>query len=108
MALSLLLVLPALALAGRFVQPTGIARGKSAAIPLSGDMTPAQQQAQELALADPLVQAYTAGHRSEVFGVRRVLAHGYTAKAATCAQADCRQVEIYNFDENAEIGRAHV
>jgi|GEM_PF-681306 len=103
LALSILLVVPLLVLTGRFLQPDGIARGKSAAIPLAGDMTAEQQQAQELALADPRVQAYTAGHRSEVFGVRQVLAHGYTDQAAACAAADCRQVEIYNFDENAAV-----
>lgn len=103
LALVLILVIPVLFLTARFLQPTNVARGKSAAIPLSGEMTPEQIQAQELALDDALVQAYTAGHRSEVFGVRQVFAGDYPGLRAACAGADCRQVEIYNFDENAAV-----
>ena len=57
-------------------QPEGIARGKSAALPLAEGTGPEQELAQNLALADGRVQAHTAGRRSEVFGVRAVLAVG--------------------------------
>ena len=67
-------------------------RGKSTAIPLSDEVTPAQAAAQELALADPRLQTLTSGHRTEVFGVREV---------TTCA--GCYQVEIYNFDEDTAV-----
>jgi PKD repeat protein len=103
LVLTVVLVIPVLLLSVSLFQPTGIARGKSAAIPLSSTMTPEQAQAQELALDDYRVQAYTAGHRSEVFGVRQILADQYTAASAACASADCRQVEIYNYDENAAV-----
>ncbi len=86
----------------QLAQPSGVVRGKSAAHPLPDGLTPEQTQAQDLALADPRVMQYTLGHRSEVFGVRRVGPH-YPASSAACADADCRQVEIYNFDENAAV-----
>ncbi len=101
--LVLFLVVPVLLLTANFLRPTAIARGKSAAIPLSGKMTPEQEQAQQLALDDALVMAHTAGHRSEVFGVRSLTAGDYPALQGSCANADCRQVEIYNFDENAAV-----
>lgn len=78
-------------------------RGKSAAVQLSGQMTPEQQLAQDLALSDARVQAHTLGHRAEVFGVRTVTAGQYTAAASACATADCRQVEIYNWDEDVAL-----
>jgi hypothetical protein len=86
----------------QLAQPSGVVRGKSAAHPLPDGLTPEQTQAQDLALADPRVTQYTVGHRSEVFGVRRVGPH-YPASSVACANADCRQVEIYNFDENAAV-----
>jgi hypothetical protein len=67
-------------------------RGKSTAVPLSNEVTPAQAQAQELALDHPQVQALTSGRRTEVFGVRQV---------SDCAE--CYQVEIYNFDEDTAV-----
>ncbi|NJN53811.1 MAG: hypothetical protein HC804_03065 [Anaerolineae bacterium] len=82
------------------LKPAAEVRGKSAALPIAAQMTPQQQLAQELALADSRVQAFTNGHRSEVFGVRGVIAGQYTEAATECATADCRQVEIYNWDEN--------
>ncbi len=84
-------------------RPAPEVRGKSAAVQLSGQMTPEQQLAQDLALSDARVQAHTLGHRAEVFGVRTVTAGQYTAAASACATADCRQVEIYNWDEDVAL-----
>ena len=86
----------------RFSQPTGIVRGKSSATPLTDQLSTEQQLAQDLALSDVRVQDYTVGRRSEVFGVRTVGNH-FPASAAACASADCRQVEIYNFDEDVAV-----
>ena len=85
-----------------FLAPTPVARGKQAAAPLPGGNTPEQQRAQDLALADPRVVAALAGHRAEVFGVRAAGAQ-FSAEAATCAAADCRQVEIYLFDTDTAV-----
>ncbi len=82
-------------------EPRG-ARGKSPAQTLPGDLTPEQQLAQDLALSDPRVQTLTTGRRSEVMGIKRVGMH-FPKSSRACAQADCRQVEIYNFDENAAV-----
>lgn len=41
-----------------FLAPTEVARGKSATVTLSDDLTPDQQIAQDLALADSRVQAH--------------------------------------------------
>jgi hypothetical protein len=100
--LCLFLLLPILFLGQQLLRPEATARGKSAAIPLSDEQTPEQQLAEALALADSRVQAHTVGRRSEVFGVRTVGSH-YTAASAACANADCRQVEIYNFDDDAAV-----
>lgn len=85
----------------RQLTTTGSARGKAPAAPLS-DVTPEQQLAQDLALSHSEVQAYTVGRRSEVFGVALVGNH-YTQAAAECANADCRLVMIYNWDENVTV-----
>ncbi len=76
--------------------------GKAPAAPLSEGISPEQQLAQDLALSDTQVQAYTVGRRSEVMGVGLVGLH-YTPAASECATADCRQVTIYNWDENVTI-----
>lgn len=77
-------------------------RGKSAALPLTGELTPDQELAQDLALADTRVQAHTVGRRAEVMGVRTVGDH-FPAGVAACANAACWQVEIYNFDDDAAV-----
>ncbi|KPL88257.1 hypothetical protein [Ardenticatena maritima] len=79
-------------------------RGKPAAYPLTDTLSPEQRLAQDLALADPRVQAYTAGRRSEVFGVRR-LRTDVPPSAAECRQPeiDCRQVELYVFEADAAV-----
>lgn len=100
-ALAALLILPMLYFANRQTIP--VARGKSAAIPLTDQLTPEQLAAQNAALADSRVQAYTAGKRTEVFGVHNIYAKQFTAASADCANANCRQVEIYDYDSNAEI-----
>jgi len=82
---------------------TPVVRGKSSALPLADGLSPGQQRAQNLALSDARVQQRIAGRRAEVFGVREVLANQFTAASAPCAAADCRQVEIYLFDENAAV-----
>lgn len=78
-------------------------RGKSAAMPIAAQMTPEQQLAQELALADGRVQAATNGQRSEVFGVSRVALGPYPESLNACAGANCRQVEIYLWDEDTAV-----
>lgn len=78
------------------------ARGKSPALPLTGEMTPDQLLAQDLALSDARVQNYTVGRRSEVFGIREV-GMNFPASSRACAKAHCVQVEIYNFDEDAAV-----
>ena len=78
-------------------------RGKSAAMPLSSELTVKEQLAQDLALSNAEVQRYTFGRRSEVFGIHEVLAAQYTKASSACATAECYQVEIYNFDDNAAI-----
>lgn len=98
-----LLTLTALTMAAMMLRATPIVRGKSAAVPLSDELTPEQQIAEDAALSDSRVQALTAGKRSEVFGVREVTAGQFTPASAACAAADCRQVEIYLFDENAAV-----
>jgi hypothetical protein len=82
-------------------RPTGV-RGKSPARPVTGELTPEALLAQDLALSDAEVIALTTGRRSEVFGVLET-GHQYTEASAACARADCRQVNIYNFEENVLI-----
>lgn len=97
-------VLAALALAGVVLslRPAQPARGKTAAAPLPGEPAPEQAAAEALALADPRVLAHTAGRRAEVFGVRAVGPHA-PSSSADCAQSDCRQVEIYLYDQDAAV-----
>lgn len=102
LSLCLFLIVPVFFLGQWLLRPEATARGKSAAMPLTNEQTPEQELAEELALADSRVQAHTVGRRSEVFGVRVVGDH-YTAASAACANADCRQVEIYNFDDDAAV-----
>jgi uncharacterized repeat protein (TIGR01451 family) len=85
-----------------FGQPTPTARGKAASRPLPQTATPQQQEAQELALSDGRVAAYTMGRRTEVFGVRDVLGQ-FTPESQACKTAVCFQVEIYNFDDNEAV-----
>lgn len=100
--IGLALVIPLALLANHFLQPTGVVRGKSSAAPLTSELSAEQQLAQELALSDPRVLDYTAGKRAEVFGVRAVGEH-FPVSSNACAQADCRQVEMYIFNENAAV-----
>lgn len=99
---SLLLFVPLVLLVNYLLQPSGVARGKSASTPLTDQLTDEQQLAQELALSDARVLGYTAGKRTEVFGVREVGMH-FPPSASACGTAKCRQVEIYSFDEDAAI-----
>jgi hypothetical protein len=92
----------AVALLALALRPAELARGKTGAAPLPGELTPEQAKAQALALADARVVAHTSGRRAEVFGVRAVGRHA-PASSAACAEADCRQVEIYLYDENATV-----
>ncbi len=80
--------------------PVREVRGKTPARPLTAELSAEQQLAQEIALADTAVQAYTLGNRSEVFGIRSISTHT-NAKSSVCARIECRQVEIYSFDTNA-------
>jgi hypothetical protein len=83
-------------------RPAPVARGKSPAAPIAQGHDPLQQAAQDLALADARVQAHTAGRRAEVFGVRAVGQH-FPLGHEACAEHDCRQVEVYLFDDNATV-----
>lgn len=78
-------------------------RGKSTAQPLSAELTADETRAQDLALFDERVHAYTTGNRTEVFGVHHIADNHYPATSAVCDTADCRRVEIYDFDDNAAI-----
>ncbi len=84
------------------LRPEEGVRGKAPAAPLSDELSPIQQLAQDLALSDPEVQSLTLGHPSEVFGVQAVGGH-FTPESQACAEHECWQVEIYNFDENATV-----
>jgi PKD repeat protein len=90
-------------IAATIARPVLEVRGKMPAVQISAQMTPEQQLAQELALADGQVQAYATGHRSEVFGVSRVVLGPYPEALSACATADCRQVEMYLWDEDAAV-----
>ena len=78
------------------------ARGKSPSLPLTDILTPEESLAQDLALSEPRVQDLTVGRNSEVFEIKRV-GMDFPAGSAACAQADCRQVEIYLWAENATV-----
>lgn len=101
-ALVALILLPTAVFLSFFLSPAQTARGKATSRPLDQTATQEQQAAQELALADGRVAAYTAARRTEVFGVRDVLGQ-FTPASAACATAVCFQVEIYNFDDNEAI-----
>lgn len=77
-------------------------RGKSPAMPVSGELPPEALLAQDLALSDSEVIALTTGRRSEVFSVVPT-GDQYTEASGACANSDCRQVDIYNFDERVLI-----
>jgi hypothetical protein len=101
--LTLFLIVPLVGLASLAPGQEGVARGKFAAAPPSPDRwEPEQYEAQEEALLDARVRQYMRGHRAEVFGVRQV-GDQYTHASRACADADCRQVEIYLWDENATV-----
>ncbi|MCA9978533.1 MAG: hypothetical protein KC413_22385, partial [Anaerolineales bacterium] len=102
LSILLLLMLLIVVMSSDLITPRKSVRGKSMSMPLADDPTVEQALAEDLALADSRVQEYIRGDRSEVFGVRTVGDHYSTASAA-CAANDCRQVEIYNFDENAAV-----
>ncbi|HRQ36837.1 MAG TPA: PKD domain-containing protein [Chloroflexota bacterium] len=85
------------------LKPAAEVRGKTTAVPIAAQMTPEQQTAQDLALADARVQAFTSGHRAEVFGVSRVVLGPYPESLAACAASDCRQVEIYLWDTDTAV-----
>jgi hypothetical protein len=101
-ALTLFVLLPLVFAANFAVDPQKVARGKAAALPLSDEMDSEQEFAQELALADERVQAYTTGQRTEVFNVQTI-SHQFNPATVECNESDCRQVNIFNFDESATI-----
>lgn len=83
--------------------PTEVARGKSAVLPLSTTLTNEQERAQAIALADSRVQAYSAGQRTEVFGVATYLDLNTPIAKQGCTGDNCRIVNIFNFDASATI-----
>jgi len=100
-AIGITVILLALALS-QITSKTPTVTGKSPAAPLSDELTEQQELAQSLALSDPRVQAYTYGRPSEVFGVAKI-GLDYPASAESCLVSDCRQINIYNWDENAAV-----
>jgi len=101
--LTLLLILPIVFVGNLMItEQDVIAQGKITALSLSDELDQAQQIAQRAALADSRVQAYTTGYRTEVFGVQTV-SHQFSDATSECANADCRQVNIFNFDKSATI-----
>ena len=101
--LTLLLILPAVFVGNLMITEQNVAaQGKTTMLSLSDELDEAQQIAQRAALADSRVQAYTTGYRTEVFGVQTV-SHQFSEAASECAEADCRQVNIFNFDKSATI-----
>jgi PKD repeat protein len=102
-ALFFALIIPVVFAATVFFAPTEVARGKSAAVPLSDTLTPDQQLAQDLALADSRVQAYTTGQRTEVFGVAKFLDINTPINKLGCGTNNCRVVNIFNFDASATV-----
>ena len=101
--LTLFLILPVI-FAGNLMitEQDVVAQGKTTTLSLSDELNEAQQIAQRAALADSRVQAYTTGYRTEVFGVQTV-SHQFSDATSECATADCRQVNIFNFDKSATI-----
>jgi PKD repeat protein len=97
------LLIPVVFAASLFVAPTEVARGKSAAVPLSDELNPDQQLAQELALADSRVQAYTVGQRTEVFGIPKFIDINTPVNRLGCGTDNCRVVNIFNFDASATV-----
>lgn len=69
-------------------------RGKSPARALDLPPSETDRLAQDLALSDSLVIDLTTGKRSEVFAVNPVIG---------CGGSECRQVTIYNFDDNTAV-----
>ncbi len=102
-AVLLILILPAVFFANLFLAPTEVARGKTAAAPLSDELTPDQQTAQDLALADSRVQQYTVGQRTEVFGVAKMLDINTPVNDKGCNIGNCMIVNIFNFDASATV-----
>ena len=101
--LTLFLILPVI-FAGNLMitEQDVVAQGKTTTLSLSDELNEAQQIAQRAALADSRVQGYTTGYRTEVFGVQTV-SHQFSDATSECATADCRQVNIFNFDKSATI-----
>ena len=69
-------------------------RGKSPALPIKSENAPENKLAQDIALSSGDVILLTTGKRSEVFDVGAV---------GPCVWEDCRQVTIYNFDDNTTV-----
>ena len=99
---TLLIILPFVLVANLTTEQDVAAQGKTATLSISDGLDRAQQIAQRAALADSRVQAYTTGYRTEVFGVQTV-SHQFSEATRECATADCRQVNIFNFDKSATI-----
>ncbi|MGB0386704.1 MAG: PKD domain-containing protein [Ardenticatenaceae bacterium] len=100
--ITLFIIVPAALFVNLTTGAEVVASGKVGMLPVVDGIDEAQQIAQRAALADPRVQAYTSGHRTEVFGVQTV-SHQFSEATRECATADCRQVNIFNFDEAATI-----
>ncbi len=102
-ALTLLVILPFVFVGNLMIpEQNVVAQGKITTLSLADELDEAQKIAEKAALADARVQAYTTGYRTEVFGVQTV-SHQFNEATSICATVDCRQVNIFNFDESATI-----
>lgn len=77
-------------------------RGKAPARSFTQTVAPEGELAQDLALSDPQVQAWTVGRRSEVLRIIPADRYGVMS-GQPCPEAACWQVEIYNFEEDTTI-----
>jgi hypothetical protein len=78
-------------------------------LPLIGDLTPEQRQAQEIALRDPNLvndaRNPQTGEtlRSEVFGIYPLRESDFTEATAACLTQRCYRVELYHYAYNMTI-----
>lgn len=77
-------------------------------LPLAGELTSEQTQAQEIAIAEPQFQADLHDQkggalRSEIFGIYPTRASDHVGEAASCANSTCYRVEMYNYAYNLTI-----
>ncbi len=82
--------------------PVQTAKGKSPVRPIIQEMSAVDQAAQDVALSDGRILQAMAGNRSEVLSVKKTVGY-YPSLAVNCSADRCRQIEIYNFDDDETI-----